>query len=94
MAIRITHIHMSSGGTSHEHIVSVRWINEATNETGTSDVNPTMVDYLDSKNGKAYVWDGQYRVEVGTVHPQGRRAYIRTYKDRVWTDNLLALPRY
>jgi len=84
---------MSPGGTRHEHIVSVKWKNEATSETGTSTV-ATMVDYIDNKNGKAYVWDGQYRVEVGTVHPKVGHAHIRTYKDRVWTDNLLALPRY
>ena len=92
MAVRITAIHMSAGGTRHEHIESVRWKNEATSETGQNTV-AQMVEWID-KDGKAYVFDGQTRVDVGTVHPQHGRPYIRTYRDGVWTDNLLALPRY
>jgi len=94
MAVRITHVRMSQGGSRHEHIVSVQWTDEAASKTDASDVYPSMVDYIDNKNGKAYVFDGQYRVEVGTVHPKVGRPYIRTYKDKVWTDNLLSLPRY
>jgi hypothetical protein len=94
MAVRITHRHMSTGGTRHEHIQSVKWLNEATNETGVADVYPSMVDYIDNKNGKAYVFDGRYRVEVGTVHPKVGNPYIRTHKDGVWTDNLLSLPTF
>jgi hypothetical protein len=36
------------------------------------------------------------RVDIGVVLAEGgllgRRAYVRTYADGVWTDNLLALP--
>lgn len=94
MAVRITHVRMSQGGSRHEHIVRVKWIDEATSEIGDSDVYPRMVDYIDNKNGKAYVFDGRYRVEVGSVHPKVGRPHIRTYKDDVWTDNLLNLPRF
>jgi hypothetical protein len=92
MAVRITRRGMA-GGSGHEHIVEVEWINEATGKVEVSDVNPTMVDFID-KHGKAFVWDGRYRIDVGTVRPQGGRPYIRTYKDGIWTDNLLALPTF
>lgn len=94
MAIRITHRHMSAGGTRHEHILSVKWLNEATSKTGVSNVWPEMVDYIDKENGKAYVFDGRYRVEVGTVQPRVGNPYIRTFKDAVPTDNLLSLPTF
>jgi hypothetical protein len=94
MAVRITAIHMVQGGYGHEHIEKVAWTNEATSQTGESDVNPTMVSWIDNENGKAYVFDGQTQVDVGTVHPQAGRPYIRTYRDGTYTDNLLALPRY
>lgn len=37
--------------------------------------------------------DGSW-VYVGVCRPAGRLAYLRTYADREWTDNLLALPRF
>jgi hypothetical protein len=85
---------MTPGGTRHEHIVSVYWTNESDSSSGSSDVNPTMVNFIDNENGKAFVWDGTTRADVRTVHPATGRAYIRTMKDGVWTDNLLALPLY
>ena len=38
--------------------------------------------------------DGTREVQVGVVHPQYGPPYLRTHADGVWTDNLLALPRY
>jgi hypothetical protein len=50
-----------------------------------------MVDWID-QGGEAWVTDGRrsVRIRVVRAHPP----YIRTYADGVWSDNLLALPRY
>lgn len=78
------------GGAGHEHIARVRWIDPQTIETGES-TRATMVDWI-RNGGQAYVTDGQRSVAVGVVNVIP--AYIRTYADGVWTDNLLALPTY
>ncbi|MGD0742094.1 MAG: DUF3892 domain-containing protein [Acidimicrobiales bacterium] len=90
MTVEITAIHLV-GGTRHEHIASVRWVNPSSQETGSS-TRETMVDWIENKGGAAFVTDGQNTVSVAVVdaHPK----YLRTYADGVWTDNLLALPRY
>jgi hypothetical protein len=51
-----------------------------------------MVEWLTANPGQAYVSDGARHVLVGVVDATPK--YIRTYADNVWTDNLLALPRY
>jgi hypothetical protein len=90
MSVEITAIHQV-GGTRHEHIASVRWTNAESKQAGES-TRETMVDWIQNKDGKAYVTDGRSTVSVGVVDAQPK--YIRTYADGVWTDNLLALPRY
>lgn len=88
--VQITHIHLASG-SSHEHISDVKWRNPDTGDTGQSS-RQEMVNWLRKPDTRAYVTDGTRTVDVGIVeaHPP----YIRTYADRVWTDNLLALPRF
>ncbi len=45
------------------------------------------------KDGYAYVRDGASNtVRVGTAVSARGTKYVRTYRDKVWTDNLLALP--
>ena len=88
--IYITAVHME-GGSGHEHIASVRWTNSATNSSDTS-TREQMVTWLRSNPHGARVSDGYREVEVGVVN--ATRPYIRTVADGVWTDNLLALPRY
>lgn len=90
MAVEINSIHLV-GGTRHEHIASVRWTNPSSGDSGES-TRETMVDWIENKNGSAYVTDGQNTVSVGVVNASPR--YIRTSADGVWTDNLLALPRF
>jgi hypothetical protein len=92
VSIEITAIRLS-GGTSHQHIVHLWWTNPATNEVGDN-TRAEIVAWIEHKNGKAYVRDGQgHRVDVGVVTPSSGPKYLRTYADGVWTDNLLALPR-
>ncbi|MGW6174348.1 DUF3892 domain-containing protein [Arthrobacter sp. NPDC055138] len=41
-----------------------------------------------------HVGTGSSKVEVGVVHPENAAPYLRTYADREWNNNLLALPRF
>lgn len=91
MTIYITAVHMSTGGTGHEHIAQVKWENRSTNETGQSS-RSTMVDWIQNKKGDARVANGSSYVNVGVV--DANPPYIRTHADGKWTNNLLALPRY
>jgi uncharacterized protein DUF3892 len=84
-------VHMN-GGAEHEHIASVKWENPSTNATGQS-TREAMVDWIKNHGGDARVRDNTgHDVAVGVVN--ATPPYIRTYADGVWTDNLLALPRY
>ena len=84
-------VHMS-GGTQHEHIASVKWENPSTGETGQS-TREAMVDWIQNKGGDARVRDNVgHDVAVGVV--DATPPYIRTHADGIWTDNLLALPKY
>lgn len=87
--VYITEVHMVDG-EQHEHIESVKWRNPDTDETNQS-TREKMVEWING-GGKAYVTDGDQTVAVGVV--DANPPYIRTYADEVWTDNLLALPRY
>lgn len=78
------------GGERHEHIATVRWRNPATNQTGQT-ARAGMVDWI-RKGGDARVTDGTRTVQIAVVN--ATPPYIRTHADGVWTDNLLALPRY
>ena len=87
--VAVTAVHIE-GTPRHEHIESVRWRNPDTDETGQS-TREQMVEWIGVGN-YAFVSDGVRRVRVHVVnaHPP----YIRTWADGVWSDNLLALPRY
>lgn len=89
--INVTAVHMV-GGTQHEHIGAVRWMNPNSNQTGES-TRQTMVEWIRDKNGVAHVHGSDGRVStVGVVNDDP--PYIRTYADGDWNNNLLALPRY
>jgi hypothetical protein len=93
MSIRITHIHFSSNIHDHEHIADVRWTNREDGSTGASS-KAVVVDWIDNKQGVAYVGVGSSQVPVHTVHPSGSAPYLRTRGDGQWTNNLLALPEF
>lgn len=91
MAIRITAIRLS-GGTDHEHITRLWWVNPSTSETGDN-TRAEIVSWIENENGKAYVEDsGGHRANVGVVTPAYGSKYLRTYADGRWTNNLLSLP--
>ena len=92
MAIEITHVRFSGAQKTHEGITNYKWRNPEDATTGSSD-KPTLVAWVDD-NGTAYVGSGSQRVRVGTIHPDGAAAYLRTYADGTWSNNLLALPTF
>lgn len=94
MSIRITCIRKSSGfhADPHHAISELGWINEETHETGTS-TRLQVYDWIKNQSGVAYVRDLRgNQAGVGIrEHAYGTK-FVQTFADRVWTDNLLALP--
>jgi Protein of unknown function (DUF3892) len=89
--VYVTEIHMSLGGSAHQHIADVRWRNATSGEIGESS-RAKMVEFIDG-GGVARVRDARGDdVAVGVV--KATPPYIRTYADGIWTDNLLSLPPY
>lgn len=92
MAIKITAIRQS-GGSGHEHITHLWWIDPASGKTGDN-VRAQIVTWIEDEGGKAYAEDGAgNRADVAVITPQHGSKYLRTQADGRWTDNLLALPR-
>jgi hypothetical protein len=92
MSIRIVAVRFS-GGTTHQHIVRLWWMEPSTSEAGDNS-RAEIISWIESENGKAYVEDTSgNRVDVGIVKPVQGEKYLRTHADGVWTNNLLALPR-
>lgn len=91
MTIEITHVRYSGTQKTHESISDYKWINRSSNNTGIS-TKPAMVTWVDDNSNTAVVGSGTQQVQVGSVHPAGSAAYLRTYADKTWTNNLLALP--
>ena len=88
--IYVTDVHMS-GGEGHQHIAAVRWMEPSTSKTGEN-TRQEMVEWIDG-GGVARVRDSAGdEVTVLVMHTDP--PYIRTQADGIWTDNLLALPRY
>lgn len=93
MAIRITHIRLSSNGTEHESITDYQWQEESSGKVGANN-KAVMVDWVDQASNSAYVSNGVNRTPVGVVRPQFNAPHLRTYANGAWTDNLLSLPRF
>ncbi|HZL04955.1 MAG TPA: DUF3892 domain-containing protein [Coriobacteriia bacterium] len=88
MTTYITHIRMSPPNASdHEHISEVRWSQPG---SGGECSRAAMVEFIDK--GEAVFVHGAPDAQVGVVHADP--PYLRTYADRVWTNNLLSLPRF
>jgi hypothetical protein len=94
MSVRITCINKSGGyhADSHHAIEFVGWTNEQSGETGKS-TRLEVYDWIKNKNGTACVRDNRGNTaNVGTREHTNGTKYLQTYADKVWTDNLLALP--
>lgn len=94
MAVRITCISKDGGNHENPHaaISNLGWIEDSTGNSGNS-TRLQMYEWIKNQNGHAYVRDHSGNtVRVGTAESSRGTKYIRTYRDKVWTDNLLALP--
>ena len=94
MSVRITCISKANGNHADPHtaISNLGWVNEKTEKTGSS-TRLQMYDWIKDKDGYAYVRDtAGNQVRVGTAEEENGTKYVRTYRDKVWTDNLLSLP--
>lgn len=84
---RITCIVKPNPENRHEHVTDV----------GLADDDylwsrAKVIKAIEQKTDSFYVHEGNLEVSVYVVHPDdGRAAYIRTYSDGKWKDNLLAL---
>lgn len=92
MSIRITHVRFGGTQKTHESITDYKWVNRENGDVGAS-TKPILVAWVDN-NGTAVVGSGPQEVRVGSVHPDHSAAYLRTYADKTWTNNLLALPTF
>jgi hypothetical protein len=95
MAIRITCINKAGGQhyDPHSAITYLGWINPSTNEKGKS-TRLVIYDWLKTNSeNRAFVLDrnGNKAYLYPRVSANGTK-FVQTYADRVWTDNLLALP--
>jgi hypothetical protein len=94
LAIRITCISKSNGYHSDPHhaIERLGWLEDGTGNTGNN-TRLEIYDWIKNQNGAAYVLDSKRnKASVGTRENSFGTKYLQTYADRVWTDNLLALP--
>ena len=94
MAIRITCINKSNGyhADPHHAISHLGWIEDGTGKTGKN-TRLEIWDWIKNQNGVAYVLDARgNKAYVGTRENANGTKYLQTYADKVWTDNLLALP--
>jgi hypothetical protein len=93
MAVRIIAIRKAGGhhDDPHEAISHYKWLNES---NGNSDImpRPDMVDWILTKNGRAYVSS-----QEGTVYCEVKKSprgtlFLQTTTDSRSSNNLLNLP--
>lgn len=93
MSVRITCINKSGGyhENPHEAISKYGWENETTGEAGKSN-RQQMVDFLENKNGEAYVKDSSGSTAYCYVRTSSNgNKFLQTYSDGQYTNNLLSL---
>lgn len=93
MSIQITHVRYGGTQKTHQSITDYKWVGREDGGTGSS-TKPALVTWVDNNNNIAVVGPGAQQVRVGSVHPEHSPAYLRTYADETWTNNLLTLPTF
>jgi len=85
---QITCITKPNPQSVHEHITHV-----GNPSQGWKWPREQVIASIDAKENSFYVLDPYTgkRSNVGVVRPAGRAAYLRTYADGDWNDNLLSL---
>lgn len=94
MAVRIVCINKDNGDhyDPHEAVTNYGWSNEETGEQNKC-TREVMVDFIENKNGEAYVVD-RYgnKVYCYVRKSVGGVKFLQTYSDNRYTNNLLELP--
>jgi len=90
MTVRFTHVRLV-GGVHHHHIARLRAVSDGGQTF--DDTREAWVAFVESNNS-GYVQDAYGNTAWVAVHTNGFTKWLQTYADGVWTDNLLALPRY
>ncbi len=88
--IKITSVRVAEG-TKHEHIVSLRWTNTRTGQSGEMS-RELLVAWLRTPGRRAVVVDGLHVADVRVVGTELR--HVQAYRDEEWIESLLHLPRY
>ncbi|HEY7891352.1 MAG TPA: DUF3892 domain-containing protein [Solirubrobacteraceae bacterium] len=89
--IEITAVRLA-GGATHEHITDVQW---RTPSAAGQMSREALIDWLNAAGeNQAIVARERERVPVLVVEPFERAAYVRTYADGTWRNDLLGLPRF
>jgi hypothetical protein len=88
VSIEIVARDMSPGGTGHEHITTLYWVQHP-DTTVRSSSRAAIVDYI-GEGSVAYV--ERPKILVGVFTPSYGEKYVRTYADGRPTNNLLNLP--
>lgn len=92
MAIQITAVQLD-GGLGHEHIARLRWTSDT--QSDMESTRAQIAEWIEDSNGTAYTDDGRgHRAWVAVRTPERGPKYLQTHADNVWTNNLLALPRW
>src|ERR1700687_99213 len=86
--VQITCIRKPHPQSPHEHITQV-----GNPQAGCEWPREQVLASIDAQENTFYVRDPRtgLRSNVGVVRPAGRPAYLRTYADGDWNDNLLSL---
>lgn len=93
MDILITHVRITTGGSHHWHIARLKGYDPATRQPYDA-TRAEWVDYIE-KGGKAHTRDSRGNVAYLRVRQTvNGLKYVQTYADGIYSDNLLALPRY
>lgn len=86
--VQVTCINKSTPQGGHEHITHLGALNGSWKWT-----REQVIVSIDAKTNTFFVIDpkNNKRADVGVVRPAGSPAYVRTYADSDWNDNLLSL---
>lgn len=91
MDYKITHVRLSSGGSSEEHITHVKEVSDS--GTVYEETVAVVVNYL-KQGTRYYVSIGGNTTDVIHQKSSAGNEYIRTKPDSTTKDNLLSLPRF
>jgi hypothetical protein len=95
MAVRITSIKKDNGNhvNPYEAISAYGWMNEKNGNTGLTN-RPTMVDWIENKNGHAYVRSSEGTVDCYVNISRAGTKFLQTNADDRSSNNLLNLPEH